>query len=129
MLNFTRWYTEGGVSNGNYSNDVIGRWTAPGTSNKMPRLVLNDPNGNNRVSDRFLEDASYLRVKNVRLAYNIPARWADYLKLKRTQLYVSSQNLVTITNYSGFDPEVGGGVDYGFYPQARTFLAGITVDF
>ena len=129
VLNFTRWYTEGGVSNGNYSNDVIGRWTAPGTSNKMPRLVLNDPNGNNRVSDRFLEDASYLRVKNVRLAYNIPARWADYLKLKRTQLYVSSQNLVTITNYSGFDPEVGGGVDYGFYPQARTFLAGITVDF
>ena len=129
VLNFTRWYTEGGVSNGNYSNDVIGRWTAPGTSNKMPRLVLNDPNGNNRVSDRFLEDASYLRVKNIRLAYNIPARWADYLKLKRTQLYVSSQNLVTITNYSGFDPEVGGGVDYGFYPQARTFLAGITVDF
>ena len=129
VLNFTRWYTEGGVSNGNYSNDVIGRWTAPGTSNTMPRLVLNDPNGNNRVSDRFVEDASYLRIKNIRLAYTIPARWADYLKLKRTQLYVSSQNLATITDYSGFDPEVGGGVDYGFYPQARTFLAGITVDF
>ncbi len=129
VLNFTRWYTEGGVSNGNYSNAVIGRWTAPGTSNSMPRLALNDPNGNNRVSDRFVEDASYLRIKNMRLAYTIPTRWADYLKLKRTQLYVSSQNLVTITNYSGFDPEVGGGVDYGFYPQARTFLAGITVDF
>ncbi len=129
VLNFTRWYTEGGVSNGNYSNAVIGRWTAPGTSNSMPRLALNDPNGNNRVSDRFVEDASYLRIKNLRLAYTIPTRWADYLKLKRTQLYVSSQNLLTITNYSGFDPEVGGGVDYGFYPQARTFLAGITVDF
>ena len=129
VLNFTRWYTEGGVSNGNYSNDVIGRWTAPGTSNKMPRLALNDPNGNNRVSDRFVEDASYLRVKNMRLAYNIPARWTNYLKIKRTQLYASCQNLVTITNYSGFDPEVGNGVDYGFYPQARTFLAGITVDF
>ena len=129
VLNFTRWYTEGGVSNGNYSNDVIGRWTAPGTSNKMPRLVLNDPNGNNRVSDRFVEDASYLRIKNLRIAYNIPKRWTEYLKIKRTQLYVSSQNLATITNYSGFDPEVGGGVDYGFYPQARTFLAGITVDF
>jgi TonB-linked SusC/RagA family outer membrane protein len=129
VLNFTRWYTEGGVSNGNYSNDVIGRWTAPGTSNTMPRLTLNDPNGNSRVSDRFVEDASYLRVKNLRLAYNVPAKWAEYLKLKRTQLYVSSQNLATITNYSGFDPEVGGGVDYGFYPQARTFLAGITVDF
>jgi len=129
VLNFTRWYTEGGVSNGNYSNDVIGRWTAPGTSDKMPRLALNDPNGNNRVSDRFVEDASYLRIKNMRLAYNIPARWTEYLKLKRTQLYASCQNLLTITNYAGFDPEVGGGVDYGFYPQARTFLAGITVDF
>ena len=129
VLNFTRWYTEGGVSNGNYSNDVIGRWTAPGTSNDIPRLVLNDPNGNNRVSDRFVEDGSYLRIKNVRLAYTIPSKWADYLKLKKTQFYVSAQNLATITNYSGMDPEVGGGVDIGFYPQARTFLAGITVDF
>lgn len=54
---------------------------------------------------------------------------ASYLKLKRTQVYVSAQNLATFTNYSGLDPEVGGGVDIGFYPQARTFLAGITVDF
>lgn len=129
VLNFTRWYTEGGVSNGNYSNDVIGRWTAPGTSNEMPRLVLNDPNGNNRVSDRFVEDASYLRIKNVRLAYSIPAKWAGMAKLKKAQFYVSSQNLLTITKYSGMDPEVGGGVDIGFYPQARTFLAGVTIDF
>lgn len=129
VLNFTRWYTEGGVSNGNYSNDVIGRWTGPGTSNSMPRVTLNDPNGNNRVSDRFVEEASYMRIKNVRLAYTIPTKWASYLKLKRTQVYVSAQNLATFTNYSGLDPEVGGGVDIGFYPQARTFLAGITVDF
>ena len=129
VLNFTRWYTEGGVSNGNYSNAVIGRWTSAGTSNSMPRLVLNDPNGNNRVSDRFVEDASYLRIKTVRLSYIIPARWADYMKLKRTQIYLSAQNLLTITNYTGMDPEVGGGVDIGFYPQARTFLAGITIDF
>jgi TonB-dependent starch-binding outer membrane protein SusC len=129
VLNFTRWYTEGGVSNGNYSNDVIGRWTAPGTSNSMPRLALNDPNGNNRVSDRFAEDASYLRIKNLRLAYTLPGKWTDKAKLKKTQLYISSQNLLTITKYSGMDPEVGGGVDYGFYPQARTILAGITVDF
>ena len=95
----------------------------------MPRLTLNDPNGNSRVSDRFVEDASYVRIKNIRLSYTIPAKLAGQLKLKRTQLYVSSQNLATITNYKGFDPEVGGGVDYGFYPQARTFLAGITVDF
>ncbi|MFC4263602.1 SusC/RagA family TonB-linked outer membrane protein [Ferruginibacter yonginensis] len=129
VLNFTRWYTEGGVSNGNYSNDIIGRWTGPGTSNSMPRVTLNDPNQNNRVSDRFVEDATYVRLKNIRLAYNIPAKFTQRANLKRTQVYVSSQNLVTLTNYSGLDPEVGGGVDIGFYPQARTFIAGITVDF
>ncbi len=129
VLNFTRWYTEGGVSNGNYSNKVIERWTAPGTSNTMPRLILNDPNGNSRVSDRFVEDASYMRVKNMRLAYTMPNKWTDRAKLKKAQLYVSAQNLLTITNYTGMDPEVGGGVDYGFYPQARTLLAGILVDF
>jgi len=94
----------------------------------MPRLVLDDPNGNSRVSDRFVEDASYLRIKNVRLSYSIPSKWANSLRVKNTKFYVSAQNLLTVTNYSGFDPEVGGGVDYGFYPQARTFLAGITID-
>jgi TonB-dependent starch-binding outer membrane protein SusC len=129
VLNFSRWYTEGGVSNGNYSNAVLARWTAPGTSNSMPRMALNDPNGNNRVSDRFVEDASYMRIKNVRLSYALPARWANYIGMKKTLVYVSAQNLATFTNYSGMDPEVGGGVDIGFYPQSRTILAGITIDF
>ena len=129
ILNFTRWYTEGGVSNGNYSKDVIGRWTGPGTSNTMPRLVLNDPNGNNRVSDRFVEDGSYIRMKNVRIAYNLPAKWVANKVMKKAQVYVSAQNLFTITKYSGMDPEVGGGVDIGFYPQSRTFIAGATIEF
>jgi TonB-dependent starch-binding outer membrane protein SusC len=129
VLNFTRWYTEGGVSNGNYSTDVIGRWTSAGTTNTMPRLVLNDPNGNNRVSDRFVEDASYIRLKNIRLSYSLPAKWIKGATMKKAVVYVSSQNLFTITNYSGMDPEVGGGVDIGFYPQARTVLAGVTIDF
>jgi hypothetical protein len=129
VLNFTRWYTEGGVSNGNYSNKVIERWTGPGTTNTMPRLILNDPNQNNRVSDRFVEDASYLRLKNVRLAYALPATWAGSMKLKKASLYASAQNLFTITDYSGLDPEVGGGVDIGFYPQARTFVVGATIEF
>jgi len=129
VLNFTRWYTEGGTSNGNYSNDVIKRWTGPNSSNDMPRMVLNDPNGNNRVSDRFVESASYLRMKNIRLAYNLPAAWLKAAKLKRMQFYISAQNLFTVTKYTGMDPEVGGGVDLGFYPQARTVLAGATIDF
>jgi TonB-dependent starch-binding outer membrane protein SusC len=129
VLNFTRWYTEGGVSNGNYSNKVLERWVGPGTSNTQPRVTLDDPNKNSRVSDRFVEDASYVRIKNLRIAYNIPARWATLINLKKAQFYVSSQNLLTITKYTGLDPEVGGGVDIGFYPQARTFIAGVTVDF
>ncbi len=129
VLNFTRWYTEGGVSNGNYSRDVLGRWTGVGTSNDMPRMILNDPNGNNRVSDRFVEDGSYLRVKNVRVAYSAPAKWVSKMGVKKAQIYVSGQNLLTFTNYTGMDPEVGGGVDIGFYPQSRTFIAGATIDF
>ena len=129
VLNFTRWYTEGGVSNGNYSNKVLARWVGPNTSNTQPRVTLEDPNKNSRVSDRFVEDASYLRIKNLRIAYNIPTRWSNLLNLKKAQFYVSSQNLATFTNYTGLDPEVGGGVDYGFYPQARTFIGGVTVDF
>ncbi len=129
VLNFTRWYTEGGVSNGNYSNKVLERWVGPGTSNTMPRVTLDDPNKNSRVSDRFVEDASYVRIKNLRIAYNIPTRWSSLMNLKKAQFYVSSQNLLTITKYTGLDPEVGGGVDIGFYPQARTFIAGVTVDF
>ena len=129
VLNFTRWYTEGGVSNGNYSKDVINRWNGPGSSNSMPRAILNDPNGNNRVSDRFVEDASYLRFKNVRLAWSLPTNWTNGMFMKRAQIYGSIQNLLTFTKYTGFDPEVGGGVDQGFYPQARTFIIGANIDF
>jgi TonB-dependent starch-binding outer membrane protein SusC len=129
VLNFTRWYTEGGVSNGNYSNEVLKRWVGPGTSNTQPRVTLEDPNKNSRVSDRFVEDASYLRIKNMRISYNLPSRWSSIINLRKAQFYVSSQNLVTITKYTGLDPEVGGGVDIGFYPQARTFIAGVTIDF
>ncbi|ASZ10172.1 TonB-dependent receptor [Chitinophaga pendula] len=129
VLNFTRWYTEGGVSNGNYSQKVLERWTGPGTSNSMPRMIQNDPNQNQRVSDRFVENGSYLRIKNVRLSYRLPQRWTSYAHLQKIQLYTSVQNLATFTKYSGIDPEVGDGVDYGYYPQARTFQFGINVDF
>ncbi|MHA8067328.1 SusC/RagA family TonB-linked outer membrane protein [Aquirufa sp. ROCK2-A2] len=129
VLNFTRWYTEGGVSNGNYSKEAINRWTGPGSSNSMPRMTLNDPNGNNRVSDRFVEDASYVRLKNVRLAYNLPSAIANRFKFNKATFYVSAQNVFTYTKYTGMDPEVGGGVDIGFYPQARTFTAGLNFDF
>ena len=129
VLNFTRWYTEGGVSNGNYSKEVLNRWTGPGTSNSMPRMIQADPNQNNRVSSRFVEDASYLRVKNIRLSWNLPASWGQKAGISKMKIYGSVQNALTFTKYTGFDPEVGGGVDFGFYPQARTFLGGLTMEF
>jgi TonB-linked SusC/RagA family outer membrane protein len=129
VLNFTRWYTEGGVSNGNYSKEVLNRWTGPGTSNSMPRMIQADPNQNNRVSSRFVEDASYLRVKNIRLSWNLPNNWAIRAGVANLKVYGSVQNALTFTKYTGFDPEVGGGVDFGFYPQARTWLGGLTMEF
>lgn len=129
VLNFTRWYTEGGVANGNYSKEVLNRWTGPGTSNSMPRMTQADPNQNNRVSSRFIEDASYLRIKNIRLTWTLKSKWSKATTAERIRIYGSIQNALTFTKYTGFDPEVGGGVDIGFYPQARTFLAGLTFDF
>ena len=129
VLNFTRWYTEGGVANGNYSKDVLERWTGAGTSNEMPRMIQADPNQNNRVSSRFVEDASYLRVKNIRLSAGLPNSWAKAAKVSSFKIYGSVQNALTFTKYTGFDPEVGGGVDIGFYPQARTWIVGCTLDF
>ena len=128
-LNFTRWYTEGGVSNGNFSKDVLNRWTGPGTSNEMPRMIQADPNQNNRVSSRFVEDASYLRVKNIRFTVSLPNTWSKAVTASKIRFYGAIQNALTFTKYTGFDPEVGGGVDIGFYPQARTFIGGVSLDF
>lgn len=114
---------------------VLNRWTGPGTSNTEPRVSLSDPNQNARVSDRFVEDGSYLRLKNIQLGYSLPASILDKLKLSKLRVYVSGQNLLTFTNYSGLDPEIGAfnaleiGIDRGFYPQARALLGGLQVTF
>jgi len=81
------------------------------------------------VSSRFIEDGSYLRVKNIRLSLILPAKWAKSITAGNVRIYGSCQNALTFTRYTGFDPEVGGGVDLGFYPQARTWTGGLTVDF
>jgi TonB-linked SusC/RagA family outer membrane protein len=129
VLNFTRWYTESGIANSNYSNRVIARWTGPGTTNTQPRVIQSDPNQNNRISDRFIEDATYIRLKNITLGISLPEAITKRLGTGKMRLYGSIQNAFTLTNYTGFDPEVGGGVDYGFYPQARTYLFGFNLSF
>lgn len=114
----------------NQLTDVLGRWHGEGTSTSMPRAVYGDPNGNNRVSDRYVESGSYLRLKNISLSYNLPATWLRALSLSSARLIFSCENVATITGYSGFDPEVGvNGIDLSNYPISRTFNFGINLNF
>ncbi|TYZ06071.1 TonB-dependent receptor [Hymenobacter lutimineralis] len=117
----------------NGSTRVLGRWTGPGTSNDVPRAYSganSDPNRNLRVSSYFLEDGSYMRIKVLTLGYTLPESIMGRLSAKQLRVYASAQNLLTLTKYTGFDPEVGSrGVDLGVYPQPRVFLAGINFGF
>ncbi len=115
---------------------ALNRWTGPGTSNSEPRVSLSDPNQNSRVSDRFVEDGSYIRLKTLQFAYNFPTNWLQKVHLGNLKVYVTCQNLLTFSRYRGFDPEIGNiggsleiGIDRGFYPQARTILGGLSVNF
>lgn len=114
----------------NQTTDVMGRWTGEGTSNFIPRAVYGDPNQNCRVSDRYVENGSYLRVKNITLAYNFPKQWLKKLQIENARLSLSCDNVATITDYSGFDPEVGiNGIDGSSYPISRTYSIGLNFNF
>lgn len=117
----------------NMTGDALTRWTGEGTSNTYPRLVMNDPNRNfSRSSDFYVEDASFFRIRTLQLGYNLPANIADKVYMSRARFFVSANNLITLTKYSGFDPEIGGGsfgVDRGIYPQARSYMVGLNVTF
>lgn len=114
----------------NQTTAVLGRWTGEGTSNTMPRAVYGDPNQNCRVSDRFVENGSYLRVKNITLAYSFPEKLLRNIHLEGLRVALSCENVATFTTYSGFDPEVSiNGIDASLYPIPRTFSVGINVNF
>ena len=119
---------------------VLNAWTPENPNTSMPRAINADPNNNARTSDRFIEDGSYMRIKNLTIGYNFSNQFlsrmsADYVK--GLKFYATAQNLLTLTNYYGYDPEIasrGGntlqhGVDYGQYPQPRTFILGIKATF
>jgi TonB-linked SusC/RagA family outer membrane protein len=118
---------------------VLDAWRSDKKDTDMPRAISGDPNQNLRVSTRWIEDGSYLRLKNIMLGYNIPANTLRSLTggaISSFRLYVSSQNLFTITNYKGWDPEIGSknnqltnGIDYGQYPNPRAFQFGVQVGF
>ena len=121
------------VFSGNYPKWMLNRWTGEGTSDKYPRLSLQDET-NWQVSDLYVCDGSYLRIKNMSLGYTLPAKLTRRAFIERFRIYGMVENLVTWTKYWGFDPEIasGGtslGIDRGVYPQARTWTVGFNIAF
>ena len=121
------------ILNANYQTKALSRWTGEGTSNSYPRLTNNDSNQNfSRMSDFYLEDGDYLRLKNLQIGYKLPTNVIQTIGAERMRLYITGENLLTLTDYTGYDPEIGGsilGIDRGFYPQARSFMFGLDLQF
>lgn len=133
-------YSNGVVVNGvtvyHWYDDITNvRVANPGTS--IPRATVNDPNDNDRVSDRYIEDGSYVRLKNITLGYTFPKKLAQKWGLENLRVYANFQNLLTITGYSGYDPEIGAstasanviGLDNGRYPSPTVYSFGLNVTF
>ena len=119
----------------NRTTAILDRWTGEGTSNSEPRYTWIDQNNNYRVSDLYIEDGSFLRLKNIQLGYALPENLLKRIKAETWRFYISAENLWTITKYTGADPEIGAlssfdiGIDRGIYPQAVTFRLGTTISF
>ena len=122
----------------NYTNrfaSTLARWTGAGTSFDEPRVTFVDSNNNNRASDRYIEDGSYLRIKNIQIGYSFPKSLTELWGMDDVRAYFQVKNALTLTDYSGFDPEisVGGvlntGIDYGTYPQPRIWSLGLNIKF
>lgn len=138
VYNATRIETEGMSGPKNASTAVLNRWTTPGQITDIPRAAFGDPDKNSlRNSTRFIEDGSYLKLRDVTFGYNLSNVLKNQSVLKSARIYVSGRNLFTVSNYKGYDPEVsrnGGdpfqlGIDYGTYPQVRTLVFGINAKF
>lgn len=134
IFNASRIDTEGMIDFRNQSTAVLDRWKRPGMETSVPRVGNKE---NNHNSSRYVENGSYLRVKNITLLYTFNSNWLKKLQLSQVQPYVTLQNLFTFTSYSGYDPEVNAygnqavalGVDYGTYPQSRAFIFGVNIHF
>ncbi len=143
IYNFTRHYTDGiypgfGDRFANISARALNSFEAGvNEDTNEPRISLNDPNGNGRISSRFVEDGSYLRIQNVSLSYDLPKKIFEKSIISKVRLYVNVQNLYTWTKYSGFDPALGNldqnitlsGIDLGRYPVPRTTSMGLNIEF
>lgn len=149
ILNATRIYSEGMWEPRNQTTAVLRRWTTPGQITDIPREDLTNgttpfSNYNSQISTRFVENGSYIRLKSMSLAYELAPKFLQRLKIARVKFYVTAENLLTFTKYSGYDPEVSAfsassagaqsnnvapGVDFGTYPQSRDIIGGLSITF
>ena len=135
VFNANKAYTRNFFGDSNTTTDIYEAWT-PENHTNHPRVIASDPNGNfSRPSTYFIEDGSYLKLRNVQIGFNLPPNLlAKMGGLGGIRFYINANNLITITRYSGIDPEIAGsnlsrGVDYGLYPKTRTIGGGIDVKF
>ena len=139
IFNYTRVWGEAMTATaGNQMASVKDRWTFENINTSIPRYANGDPNDNGTISNRFIEDGSYLRIQNITLGYSLSSLMRGRFKtISRLRVYMSVQNLHTFTHYTGYDPEVGpvngniflNGIDLGRYPVPRTITGGINVEF
>ena len=133
IFNLNRYEMESMTGVSNQSANVLDRWTPANPSNNMPRA--SSAGSPYQVTSQQVEDGSYIRLKNVQLGYNFSPELLKRIKLSSAKIYISGQNLLTKTKYSGYDPEVSRfgqdnlsqGIDYGSYPSSKIFLVGINI--
>lgn len=136
VLNGTRYVAES-ATGFNGAQILLNRWRNEGDITNIPKVNYADPAGNRRFSNRWLEDGSYLRAKNLTLGYQLPKSLVSTVNMKSFRIYVTAQNLFTITNYTGYDPEASSfnsqvtqiGIDQGTYPQYRAIIFGANIGF
>jgi hypothetical protein len=133
IFNYVRFKNESMTGIENQSTKILDRWQHEGQETETPRALYNDYIGNSAFSTRWIEDGSYLRLKNVSLSYTIPD---EFLAFKSARFYVSANNVYVWTRYLGYDPEfsyssmhIEQGIDYGLMPMPRQFVVGIKLGF
>ena len=135
LYNANRFYFEGMSSPSNFFKTTLNAWTDSNHSTSMPRAVLGDPNRNSRESTRFLENGNFVRCRQLQLGYNLPTSLLKKIQIEKLRIYVSGENLFTITDYSGIDPEfsrssvLNTGVDNLTYPFTKSYVIGLQLTF
>ena len=134
VFNANKAYSRFFFGDNNSTTDIYEAWT-PENHTDNPRNIASDPNGNfSKPSSYFVEDGSYLKLRNIQIGFTFPFRMLETMRIRKLRFYANANNLLTFTKYSGLDPEIAGsntsrGVDFGLYPQVRSYTIGLDLHF